>query len=274
MNDRFAHLIVAHAHRDPLEAAVEHGFTDCVDLMFRKAPDIYHPQRRFASKNLLMIACQFGRTDLARYIIGTMTRKRGGGPKLYDYILERGEGRTALQYTVLPPHETQDVATFDLLMDTLRNCRRGFVIDETLRSIRHCMLGGRLALAAYLIDTYPRCVAVGRDYILGTYRHVIEQNEALDFAIANIARGKRNLLARLNPDGNDCSVCLEPLDGLVQMMASPKDMEDARIEVLECGHRFHGGCLARVILEFGSCPLCRAPISEALSSLIYFNKLN
>jgi hypothetical protein len=55
---------------------------------------------------------------------------------------------------------------------------------------------------------------------------------------------------------SDCTICLE------------SNLNEKPIIILNCGHRFHAGCMAEWLHTARSCPLCRAGIDE--ESLIGF----
>ncbi len=60
--------------------------------------------------------------------------------------------------------------------------------------------------------------------------------------------------------GNECSICLEPLD-------NTEDNTEQMIATLACTHSFHGVCIKQwsySYQEYARCPLCRGPMHSSI----------
>lgn len=62
-------------------------------------------------------------------------------------------------------------------------------------------------------------------------------------------------------DGEDCSICLEPLGAAATTAENATTTITARLTT--CGHCFHRGCIEEWLGSRNKCPLCRARVERA-----------
>jgi len=70
-----------------------------------------------------------------------------------------------------------------------------------------------------------------------------------DDCTAAVAVAARSVRQRVETDGLECAVCLEPLG-----------VSGADERFLPCAHRFHTACVARWLKDHTTCPTCKAPV--------------
>ncbi len=154
----------------------------------------------------------------------------------------------------IPEVETKEVF---LPLDTLSK-ERYSMIKSILSEFRHSNGRDYIPLGTFCL---LRQLCVCFDSINEEIKRLLKED------ILNIEE-RRNICNRLEgikDNGEDCSICLNPLENVIGNNCSV-------VCTKPCGHAFHKKCINKWLVKNKNCPLCRQFINATVLSSTFYNE--